>query len=203
MAPIYDTDIAQSRWDTADWENYELWEKVAHRHRRHRRNWIATTAVVFVLLSSIPIVMDRWDKWSTLAASRRLALEINRLKRDAGIEHAAYRLRFVEGGALEYRIEKATSCSDPQPVVSRTGRLFEGTAFSSYLLMSSAMGTEAGIPGLIQDFCYDYLSGSDTVLKGETIAGFGIAPVKDLAEKRLDRISILLVSGPSAMPVFD
>ena len=27
MAPIYDTDIAQSRWDKADWENYELWEK--------------------------------------------------------------------------------------------------------------------------------------------------------------------------------
>jgi hypothetical protein len=203
MAPIYDTDIAQSRWDKADWENYELWEKVAHRHRRHRRGWIAVTVAVFMLFSSIPIVLDRWDKWATLAASRRLAEEINRLKRDAGIEHVAYRMRFAEGGYLEYRIEKAASCSDPKPILARTGRLFEGAAYSKYQLMTTALGVESGIPGLIQDFCYDYLSGSDTILKGEAVAGFGIAPAKDLAEKRLDRISILLINGPSAMPVFD
>jgi hypothetical protein len=203
MAPIYDTDIAQSRWDRADWENYELWEKVAHRHRRQRRGWIAATVVVFLSLSSIPIVLDRWDKWSTLAASRRLAEEINRIKRDAGIEQAAYRLRFAGDGKPEYHVEKSRSCSDAQSSVVRSGKLFEGDAFSQYVLMTPAMGAEAGIPGLIQDFCYDYLAGSDTILRGEGVAGFAIMPVKDLAEKRQDRLSILLVNGPSAMPAFD
>lgn len=203
MAPIYDTDIAQQRWDKADWENYELWEKVAHRHRRHRRLWIAATAAVFVALSSVPIIMDRWAKWSTLAASRRLAEEINRIKRDAGVDHAAYRLRFAANGSLAYTIEKSGSCSDPNTTVVREGRLYYGQGFSDYALMTPAMGAEAGIPGLIQDVCYDYLAGSDTVLRGESMVGFGIIPVKDLAEKRQDRLSILLVNGISAETTFD
>lgn len=203
MAPIYDTDIAQSRWDKANWENYELWEKVAHRHRRNRRMWIIATAVVFVLLSSVPIILDRWDKWSTLAASRRLAEEINRLKRDAGLDHAAYRLRFAGDGKLEYTIEKAKSCSDPGAAVVRSGSLYGAQGLSKYVLVMPEAGSSVGIPGLLRDFCYDYLSGSDTVLKGDAVAGFGIIPVKDLAENRQDRLSILLLDGPSAVPMFD
>jgi hypothetical protein len=204
MAPIYESDIAQSRWDKADWENYELWEKVAQRHRRKHRLWIAATAVVFAVLSSIPIVIDRADKWSTLAATRRLGEEINRIKRAAGVEHVAYRLRFVDGGKLEYRIERAPSCTDPHPQVVRTGRLFKGEeALAKFALMSPAAGLESGIPGLITEICYDYLSGSDTVLKDESVAGFGIAPVKDLAQHRQEHLSILLLNGPSASVVFD
>lgn len=203
MAPIYDTDIAQSRWDKANWENYELWEKVASRHRRHRRMWIVATALVFVLLSSVPIVLDRWDKWSTLAATRRLAEEINRIKRDAGLDHAAYRLRFAPDGKLEYQVEKSRSCSDTTSTVVRSGSLFRGDKLSRYALVTPGLGAAVGIPGLIQDFCYDYLSGGDTVLKGDVVAGFGIIPVKDLAENRQDRLSILLLNGPSAVPMFD
>ena len=203
MAPIYDTDIAESRWDKSDWQNYELWERVALRARHRRRLWVLAAVLVYGLLSSVPIVLDRWDKWSTLAASRRLAQEINRIKRDAGIDHVAYRLRFSPDGSLQYWIERAASCSDPRPIRIREGRLVPESRVSDYTLMTPAMGAEAGIPGLIQEICYDYLAGSDTVLRGESVAGFGIVPVKDLSERRQDRLSILLVNGPSAESTFD
>lgn len=206
MAPIYDTDIAQQRWDKADWENYELWEKVEHRARSRRRLWIAAALAGFLALSSVPIVIDRWDKWSTLSASRRLAEEVNRLKREAGLDHAAYRIRFAADGSPTYRVERSASCSDPASTVVRSGALFEGEKATRYLLLNPAQAEALGVPGLIQDLCYDFLAGSDVVLRadaGSGFSGFGIIPAKDLAEMRQDRMSVLLVSGLSADPSFD
>ena len=136
-----------------------------------------------------------------------MAQEINRLKKDAGIEHAAFRIRFDSNGSssglLAYTVEKATSCSDPAPQVQRTGSLFHGEHAGEYAVLGPAQGAEAGIPGLVLSFCYDFLSGSDAVLKGENVVGFGILPVKDLAEHRQDRMTILLLSGPLAETSFD
>jgi hypothetical protein len=72
-----------------------------------------------------------------------------------------------------------------------------------YMWLIPTRGTELGVSGLVGEFCYDYLAGSGAVLKGQDIIAFGIIPAKDLTEKHLDRLSVLLLSGPSAEISFD
>ncbi len=203
MVPIYDTDIAEQRWQQSDWEQYELWEKVELRLRRNKILWMIATAFVSLTLCSVPIIMDRSWKWSTLAAARRLGQEINRIKREAGVNHAAYRIRFSEDGSLAYRVERSSSCSDPGFTITRVGSLVSDSKLTHFALLDSAKGIELGIPGLVKDVCYDYLAGSDAVLRGDAVSGFGIVPVNDLAEQREDRLSVLLVAGPSADVSFE
>jgi hypothetical protein len=200
MAPIYDTDLADERFAKDEWNRFELWEKIEIRLRRRKRLWIGATAVAFVALSSVPIVMDRTPKWQALSATRRLAEEINGIKREANAAHAAIRIRFAGGGSLSYVVEKLPSCSAAAgPAVAlRSGALLEPEKARGLRLLDRAKGTELGIGGFAESICYDYLAGSDVTLRGEPFAGFGIMPVNDLAEKRVDRLAILLATGPSA-----
>jgi hypothetical protein len=68
-----------------------------------------------------------------------------------------------------------------------------------FVVLSSDQGVGLGVPGLLREICYDPTQGS--VLEENN--GFGVISVKDLTEKRLDRLTILLVSGPSAEISFD
>lgn len=203
MVPIHDTDVAQERWSKAEWENYELWEKVELRLKRHRRLWILATFFLFLTLSAVPIVFERWPKWMTRSAARSLAQEINRIKREASLDRAAYRLKFIREGELSYVVERLPNCFAEKGEVIRTDSLPPQGWQKPFSWVSTARGLELGVPGLVNEFCYDYLAGSGSVLKGESIVGFGIIPAKDLTEGRLDRLSILLLSGPSAEETFD
>lgn len=202
MVPIYDSDVAEERWSRSEWGHYELWEKVEQRARRHNRLWIACTVVVFLALSSVPILMDRSSKWATLSSVRRLGQEINHMKREAAIEHAAYRIRFAGNGSLEYRIERVESCSDPESSGTLLGKhvLIPG---SGYVLLSPDHGESLGIPGLLEEFCYDPLRGSMANREGDTVSGFGVIPAADLGSGRLDRMSLLVLGGPSAEVSFE
>lgn len=204
MVPIHDTDVAEERWSKAEWENYELWEKIEVRLKRRKLLWIGATVFVFLLISSIPILLDRWPKWVTLSATRKLAQEINLVKREAGIEHRAIRLRVNTD--LSFTIEKVSSCADilPGPAI-REGTLVKASSVGQYLLLSSSMADRLGIPGLASTFCYDSLQGA-SALPSDTWQGFGIIPASDannLAEPRLDRVSSLLLHGPSAELSFE
>lgn len=207
MAPIYESDVGEERWAKSQWNHYELWEKVEQRLRRHNRLWIAATAVVFVLLSSIPIVWDQSPKWHTLSITRSLGQEINRVKSLAGIEHQAYRIKFAGNGSLDYRIESAATCD----AFSRApGTWVESGSFlppkakpGEYVLLSAAQGEKLSVPGLTDEFCYDPLNGSAAQSRGESIIGFGIIPSQDLSESRMDRLSVLLSSGASADVSFE
>jgi hypothetical protein len=203
MVPIHDTDVSEQRWSKSEWENYELWEKVELRLKRQRRLWIMATAAVVVFFSAIPIVIDRWPKWKTRSAVRHLAQEINKMKREASIERTSYRLQFVNGVKFQYFIEKVKDCKSAGGELVRASSVNRLSFEEGYTLIPPKIGQELGIPGLIQSFCYDYLSGSVIPEYPNTISGFGIISVKDLAEKRLDRISLLLLSGPSADVSFD
>jgi hypothetical protein len=203
MAPIYDTDLADERFAKDEWNRYELWEKVEVRLRRRKRLWVGATCLVFLCLSSVPIVMDRLPKWRALAASRRLGQEINRIKREASREHAAFRIRFAGQGSLEYAVERASSCSDQSPRVERRGSLIMGSTASGFALLTPEQGSSLGVQGFSDSICYDYLAGSDAILRDRPLVGFGIAPVNDLAEGRSDRLAILLASGPSAEISFE
>ena len=203
MAPIYDTDLATERFAKDEWNSYELWEKTEVRFQRRKRIWVAAAFVAFLFFSSIPVVMDRLPKWKSLGAARRLAQEINQIKRDAGRAHAAYRIRFLGEGSLDYVVEQSSNCSEPSSKRERSGQLLKGEDIGQYILVGPSQGGELGIRGFTESICYDYLSGSDVVLRGDTLVGFGIIPVNDLTQKRTDRLAVVLTSGPSAELSFE
>jgi hypothetical protein len=204
MVPIHDTDVGSERWSKAEWEHYELWEKTESRMRKRKGLWIGATALVFLLISSIPVIMDRSPKWAAMKYSRKLASEISAIKRQAGIDQQAFRLKFTDGSKLDYVIEKSPRCNDPSVTIVRGGNLADGKSTGdAYEILSSPVAKELSIPGIVQSFCYDAYSGSEPSEKGENLVGFAIIPVKDLTAKKTDRISIVLLKGPSAEISFD
>ncbi|MCM2276759.1 MAG: hypothetical protein NDJ89_01625 [Oligoflexia bacterium] len=197
MAPIYESDLAEERYAQTEWNHYELWEKVEVRLRRHRRLWIAGTVVLFLLLSSVPIVLDQRPKWATLGAVRGLGEELNRMKREAALDRAAFRLVFAGGGSLAYRVEKATSCEAGvagAPV--REGVLPGG----SLVLLEPRQGEALGLQGLLESFCYDPIVGSSLA---QGTHGFAVIPAGDLTVARSDRLSVLVLGGASGEVSFE
>lgn len=144
------------------------------------------------------MIKDRWPKWTTERATRRLAFEINRMKKDTAIHHKAYRLRFTDANSLEYGIEQLGLCTDTAFKKIRTASLQGGSVTSSYQRLSAEKGKTIGVPGLVDSFCYDPLTGSQAIGTDEDLIGFGIIPVNDLTEGRLDRLSVILMEGKSA-----
>src|SRR5579885_1751897 len=110
MAPIHETDLAAERWSKAEWSHYELWEKLELKLRRRKLIWISGTIVVFLALSSVPIIIDRAPKWTAMSISRRLAQVINGMKSEASLKHQPYRIRFAPDGSLAYQVERVPSC---------------------------------------------------------------------------------------------
>ena len=198
MPPIHDTDLAEERWSQAEWGNYELWEKQELRLKRRNRIWIISTSIMFLVLSSIPILIDRWPKWYALSVARAVAEEINQIKKEAIINRAAYRLTFTESIGLAYSIEKVENCQAEKGDKIRTGHFVTEANREKYAWLTPAEGAELNIPGLVKEVCYDDLSGNSAFAHGEEVVGIGVIPANDLTEKRLDRVSVLLLTGPSA-----
>lgn len=208
MAPIYESDVAEERWTKAEWSHYELWERIELRIRRHKRLWIFATLIVFLALSAIPTLIEQSPKWTCLSATRRLAQEITRIKREAAIEHAPYRLHFLPSSdspenSVIYQVERVDQCDSSSGTLIRTGSIVSTTQTNSFRLISPQTGLNLAIPGLLQDFCYDPLGGSSSFSHGEVNSGFAVIPVKDLAARRIDRLSILLLTGPTAEATFE
>ena len=197
MAPVHDTDLAEKRWNEAEWGHYELWEKIELRFRRRKQLWISGTVVLFLLISAVPIVRDRMPKWTTLAQSRRLGEEVNQIKLEASRARSPYRIRFESG--VEFKVEKLMKCSDLGGVLVRSGNLGLGDS----VVLTGAQGADLSIPGLTHQFCFDPLSGSEAASSVAPLLGFGLISSHDLAEKRTDRLSILLLSGASAEAAFE
>lgn len=206
MVPIYESDVAEKRWSEAEWEHYELWEKVERRLRRKKLLWILATAAVFVGLSSVPVVMARGPRWRALAASRRLAQRIGLIERRAALEHVAYRIRFDGGGSLAYEIETAPACDSAQFSRVTSGVLASG----GMELLNPARARALDIPGAVEEFCYDPLRGSDLYSRGQSPAAFVILPdpppVTDLTApnaRRSEQAALVLLTGESAEISFE
>ncbi len=199
MVPIHDTDVAAERWAQEEWENYELWEKVEVRLRRQKRLWVLATSVIFVILSALPIVVDRWPKWSTRVVLRHVIRQMSQMKREAGVQRAALRMRFLDPIRLTYQVEKIPNCQfHGVGEVVASGNFALLSRSEQYLFVDPKTGESLGIPGLQGEFCYDHLAGFAAASEGKEVVGFAVIPALDLAEKRLDRMSVLLLSGPSA-----
>lgn len=207
MVPIHPTDLAENRWKSAEWEHYELWEKLEKRVQRKRRIWIAATLVVFLAISAIPVVKDRWLKWSALKVARLLSQQINQMKRDAMVARTPHRLILVDD--LGVRIEPVADCagiaslsanSAAVPTVSVRQVDF---GFSELKWLEPADGERWGVPGLVREYCFDPLKGGGSAAKGLPVIGLGVAPKADLTEGRSDRMAVIFVSGPSAEVAYE
>lgn len=206
MAPIHESDLGEERWSKVEWENYELWEKVEQRLRRKKNLAVLATVMVFTVLSAVPIVGDRWPKWTTRTFARRLAQELNWIKSQASVHRSAYRFKLLDPNKLDYAVERLSNCNQVQGEVVKTGSLARADG-EGYVSITPAVGETLAIPGLVTEFCYDSLKGSGqqslASTKEVTTAGLAFIPVRDLTEKRLDRVSVLLFTGTSAEFSFD
>jgi hypothetical protein len=204
MVPIHDTDVAVERWKKAEWTHYELWEKVEQRLKRRKRLWIGLTALLFIMLSAVPIVRERLPQWKGLSAARRLSQEVNQLKRDAAIEKAAFRLKFNNAsGSTAYTVERTPSCAQAGGDVVRSVELMKPSDVGTFAVISTEQGHALNLPGLVEQLCYDPVNGNFAASSGENLIGVGIIPARDLAESRLDRIALMLLTGLSAEVAFD
>jgi len=194
MAPIYDSDVAKDRWAKESWKHYELWEKVEHREKIKKRLWILATFIVFLCLSTIPVLVDRSPKWKTYQAVRELSTYVNKIKNMAAIDHGAYRLKFEDKQNLIFSIEQVSNCFQNNGLKIMQGKLLSDS--NPYLvgLINLKYAKSLGVHVLTDEFCYDPLG----VTNNAQTIGFGMIPVKDLANKRLDRVSTLVINERSA-----
>lgn len=188
-----DSDLAKDRWIEEEWRSFELWEKLEQKQRKRTRLWIIGTAILFVLLSAIPVFMIRGPQWRGAHLSKELALLLSSLKRDAALDHAAYRVRFLGDGSLSYVVEKVVDCRSEASVTVRQGTLLARDWAGEYRLLSPSQAESFQIPGIVETFCYDSLDGAT-----DSVSGFALIPVKDLTEGRTDRVSVVLVRGVNA-----
>jgi hypothetical protein len=207
VVPIHPTDLAENRWKSAEWEHYELWEKLEKRAQRKRRIWIAATVVVFLAISAIPVVKDRWLKWSALKVARLLSQQMNEMKRDAMVARTPHRLILVDH--LGVRIEPVTQCEGHSPSSANSAALPAGSVrqvdfgFPELKWLEPADGERWGVPGLVREYCFDPLKGGGAAAKGLPVIGLGVAPKADLTEDRSDRMAVIFVSGPSAEVAYE
>ncbi|MGE0614307.1 MAG: hypothetical protein AB7P04_01590 [Bacteriovoracia bacterium] len=205
MVPVHDTDVAEERWSQASWRTFELWERIEQQLKKTKRNWILAAILVFLILSSIPVVMDRLPKWRTLTAARQLSQELNQLKREAALEHFSYRLRFTQAVGLRFEIEMLKTCADPSGQKIREGSLLPDAQAGDYSILGFDQGEQLGIPGLVKELCYDFQGGAVFTQRptdGKELVAFGLIPVKDLTEIRMDRITLVMVQELSAETSF-
>lgn len=194
MAPIYDTDIAESRWADDEWRNFELWEQIEARHRRNRRIWIAGAVALFLMISSVPVIQNRKPYWDARAATGKLGSELNWMKRMSSQDGKTYRARIVPGESIVLEIERGEDCiSGGFEAVSK---LDLGVSSERFRVLEKADAGILGVPHLAREFCYSPLLASRHVV-------MALAPVKDLTPQvgepvRLDRVSVLEIEGESA-----
>jgi hypothetical protein len=203
MCPIHDTDSPEERWSKAEWEHYELWEKREARVQTRRRRIVLACTVVFLLLSSVPIVADRRPQWRALRATRELGEHFSRLKREALTREVALRVSVDAREPLLMKVERASSCRSAQFEEDQVFRLLESDVRRGELgWLDPARGQEVGIPGLLSSFCFDPLSGSSVTPGDDSVAAFAILPVKELTTEP-EHHAVLLLKGPSAEISFE
>jgi len=198
MAFMHDTDTGKGRWKKDQWRNFELWEKKEVREKRKHLYWIGSSLLVALLISIVPVLIEFQPRWEARVITRKLADEISQIKKDAAIDHTAYRLTFLGNGSLAYKVEQLRDCQSQHGALVREEIL---SPSGDFRLLTPEQGRHSrfSVPGLSESFCFDSILGNDPRLVLDDVPiGFAIIPVRDLTENRLDRTAILLISGRSA-----
>ena len=197
MAPVHDTDVAQNRWEEAQWRNFELWEKLEQKEARKKKIWVVSTILLFLCLSAVPVILDRTPKWESRKSARELADHLVELKALAATTHYSYRFRIIDADSLEFQIEKLLSCRQGSGTVVRKGKL--AASSSRVALVDQSRAALLNLNDSISDFSQGSFSHSNV---GNRRA-FVFIPAKDLTERRDDRISVVSISGQDARITFN
>jgi hypothetical protein len=195
MAPLYESDLEKERWQEEGWKHVELWEKVQQRFRRQRRLWIFSAGLLFLFLSSIPVLIDRWPKWQTLGAARELSEKVSWMKMQAALDQQSYRILVLPENPHEYVLEKGGVCDQPETFEVLEKR---GLGSEKYRFLLADQQEEVSLPNLVHQLCYDPIKGWQSEAPRNGLMAFALAPVRDLAEKRLDRLSLVFIQGRGA-----
>ncbi|MBL7715011.1 MAG: hypothetical protein JNL01_06045 [Bdellovibrionales bacterium] len=199
MDPILESDLGTERWAKAEWRTFELWERIEARLKRRKRIIIGSAVVVFFMLSSIPVVQDRLPAWRSRMAARDLAREISRAQVLAGISFSAIRLRFTDRKRMTFEVTGHTDCRHTEsgfPI--RAGIL---KSRSELQILSKDQQGNFGLAQLVDEFCFQSREGVSFAKATDPnvqALGFAVLPAADVDAMRSDRLSLLVLSGPSA-----
>lgn len=212
MAADLDSDVEQ-------WGEYELWEKIEVRSRRRKRRIVAAAVVLFLILSAVPVVMERSPRWQTYRVARGLSQILSRVKTLAAKDAVAYRV--LVGADLSLAVEKATQdsvhCGQAGGQAAAAlwtpvdwsadveiARWMERAREFGVVLLPLEVAHAQGLDRATDRFCYDPVvlaSGPEPVTAQAD--GFGLLPRADLESARFDRLVVLGWHGPSAQVSLD
>lgn len=201
MAPIYDTDLEEDRFEKEEWKNFELWEKINLRLKKQRRLVVISAIILFFLLSSISVIIDRAPYWKTVSLAAEFSKELIALKRQAVLEHKAIRIRFLpESQEGEYVIERLVHCQSESAEIVRSGFLQLQYLGSMVKKLSQKDAEHLQIGRVSDQFCYAPLDGAFYGQLESNKAVFAFVFVKDLTleKPRSDRITVLTVENLTA-----
>jgi len=162
-----------------------------------RKKRILGTLSLFILLNFVPVILEQLPKWKTQNFSRKFAQEINTLKRQACIHQQVYRLKILPGPGLFYQIEQLPSNLLDSPQIIKKVQLDPSCHFQ-WLLPKMTSSLE--LPVMQEEFYYDYLKKTSS---HEKVKKFGIIAIQDLWTQRLDRISMVWISGDESIVQFE
>lgn len=205
MVPIYDSDLADKRWEEKRWENYEFWEDIEARERSVRRRWIAGAVALFLVFSSIAVSIVRFPKWRGIRLARELALSLNQMKREASFSSRAVRVSFVNQDGLRLIVEGAERCdSDHWEALRET--TFDGG--EGFRFLESAESERFGFSTIVDRVCYDPFHGArmetkKTPLSTDESQGIVILPAKDLTSGESERLTVVGLHGTTAEISFE
>lgn len=176
---------------SVNWAETELYEKQRIRKIRKNAALIALTMLIFFGLTAIPVIQVRYPAWRTFKAARIISEHLEQIKVDAISKKRPIRLDWNESGT-EYKETWVKSCTDTTGEVRNTWSLPH--AAESYVIVNKLRAQDLEISAIEDFFCFDPLSGFFGIPQQAT----AIIPVKDLTEKRLDRVSYVIVDALSA-----
>ena len=96
----------------------ELYEKIVVRERRRKAVFITLTFTIFLFLCGIPVYNERFPKWESLKAARKIAVEIEKLKTESLQLKKPLLLSILETGQL--RVEQVSHCSSASAEVPKS-----------------------------------------------------------------------------------
>jgi len=175
----------------------ELYEKIMVRERRRKVLLITAALILFLFLCGIPVYNERFPKWESLSAARKIGVEIEELKTESLHLKKPLLLSLLETGQM--RVEQVAHCgasASDVPVVE--GLLHESSwtnSQSDIALMNDLEAKKTNLKFAVQQICFDPVSGLSFSKNKKVIV---LVPVKDLAESRLDRASYVEIETASA-----
>ncbi|MCC7442192.1 MAG: hypothetical protein IT285_11190 [Bdellovibrionales bacterium] len=199
MAPIYDTDLAESRWADAEWKDFELWENLERKARLRQIVWVALTGVLALLLSAVPVVMDHLPRWKGLAMSRRLSAGVLEVRSLVAWTGNAHRLRWqqVKGKNIAH-IEQVGSCGSEVQAAKLIRRIPLGRGGKGgHEVLSAEQARVASLQRVSGSYCLDPLGQGDLGATRYLVT----LPVNDLASGRIDRAAMIEIAGGDLGPV--